>query len=185
MTVDPRWRFPSSRLRDAYVALQTWKQEAIFSDPKNLTADWVGPEVCNYTGVFCASLPWDQRVVVVAGVDLNHSDITGVLSRSLPVPSRDLLPSPRDMISSPSLPRHPTLAFPSSVPLSQPRRAPLPAALHAPRRHFMSRAAPQTPALPTAAASPPVAKTAPPLHRRQHEVCKEFREDMFTLHPKQ
>ncbi|KAF0916282.1 hypothetical protein E2562_005895 [Oryza meyeriana var. granulata] len=58
--MDPRWRFSSSRLRDAYVALQTWKQEAIFFDPKNLTADWVGPEVCNYTGVFCAPLPWDR-----------------------------------------------------------------------------------------------------------------------------
>ncbi|KAF0925714.1 hypothetical protein E2562_017275 [Oryza meyeriana var. granulata] len=61
MTVDPRWRFPSSRLRDAYVALQTWKQEAIFSDPKNLNAGWVGPEIYNYTGVFCAPLPWDRQ----------------------------------------------------------------------------------------------------------------------------
>ncbi|KAF0923978.1 hypothetical protein E2562_008331, partial [Oryza meyeriana var. granulata] len=83
VTVDPRWRFPSSQLRDAYVALQTWKQEAIFSDPKNLTADWVGPEVCNYTGVFCAPLPWDRQVLVVAGVDLNHGDIAGYLPPEL------------------------------------------------------------------------------------------------------
>ncbi|KAF0906291.1 hypothetical protein E2562_009663 [Oryza meyeriana var. granulata] len=83
VTVDPRWQFPSSRLRDAYVALQTWKQEVIFSDPKNLTADWVGPEVCNYTGVFYAPLPWDRRVVAVAGVDLNHGNIAGYLLSEL------------------------------------------------------------------------------------------------------
>ncbi|KAF0897861.1 hypothetical protein E2562_001587 [Oryza meyeriana var. granulata] len=43
----------------------------------------LGPEVCNYTDVFCASLPWDRRVVTVAGVDLNHADIAGYLPPEL------------------------------------------------------------------------------------------------------
>ncbi|RLN22743.1 leucine-rich repeat extensin-like protein 3 [Panicum miliaceum] len=86
--VDPRWRFPSRRLRDAYVALQTWKRQAIFSDPRNLTADWVGPGVCNYTGVYCAPLPTGPRSrgggeLAVAGVDLNHGDIAGFLPPEL------------------------------------------------------------------------------------------------------
>ena len=83
--VDPSWRFPSRRLRDAYVALQTWKRQAIFSDPYNLTADWVGPGVCNYTGVYCAPLPSgrDRGALAVAGVDLNHGDIAGFLPPEL------------------------------------------------------------------------------------------------------
>ncbi|WOL13107.1 leucine-rich repeat extensin-like protein 4 [Canna indica] len=39
LAVDPSYQFPNSRLRDAYIALQTWKHIAIFSDPQNLTAN--------------------------------------------------------------------------------------------------------------------------------------------------
>ncbi|CAM0957492.1 unnamed protein product [Alopecurus aequalis] len=80
--VDPAWRFPSPRLRDAYLALQTWKQQAIFSDPNNLTGNWVGPGVCSYTGVFCAPLP-SSGELAVAGIDLNHGDIAGYLPSEL------------------------------------------------------------------------------------------------------
>jgi hypothetical protein len=86
VSVDPSWRFPSQRLRDAYLALQTWKQQAIFSDPRGFTADWVGPGVCNYTGVFCAPLPRGvpgAGELSVAGVDLNHGDIAGYLPTEL------------------------------------------------------------------------------------------------------
>ncbi|CAN6326860.1 unnamed protein product [Urochloa humidicola] len=86
VVVDPSWRFPSQRLRDAYVALQTWKQQAIFSDPRNFTADWVGPGICNYTGVFCAPVPRGQPgagELAVAGIDLNHGDIAGYLPSEL------------------------------------------------------------------------------------------------------
>ncbi|CAL5322081.1 unnamed protein product [Camellia sinensis] len=48
VTVSPSLVFPNPRLRTAYIALQAWK-EAIFSDPQNLIADWVGFDVCNYT----------------------------------------------------------------------------------------------------------------------------------------
>ena len=42
VTLDPSFVFENDRLRNAYIALQAWK-EAILSDPKNLTQDWVGP----------------------------------------------------------------------------------------------------------------------------------------------
>ncbi|OAY69386.1 Leucine-rich repeat extensin-like protein 2 [Ananas comosus] len=77
------WSFPNARLRAAYVALQTWKQTAIFSDPRNLTGGWSGPDVCSYFGVFCAALPSDPSLTVVAGVDLNHADLAGFLPDEL------------------------------------------------------------------------------------------------------
>ncbi|KAG1330079.1 putative Leucine-rich repeat extensin-like protein 4 [Cocos nucifera] len=82
VTVDPSLNFPNSHLRDAYIALQAWKL-AIISDPLNLTADWVGSDVCSYTGVFCAPLPSDPHLTVVAGIDLNHGDIAGYLPEEL------------------------------------------------------------------------------------------------------
>ncbi|THU70575.1 hypothetical protein C4D60_Mb08t26430 [Musa balbisiana] len=74
--------FPNPHLRDAYIALQAWKL-AIISDPLNLTGNWVGPGVCNYTGVFCSPLPSDPNLTVVAGVDLNHGDLAGYLPHQL------------------------------------------------------------------------------------------------------
>lgn len=68
----------NDRLEAAYIALQAWKH-AITEDPRNLTADWCGPFVCNYTGVFCAAAPDDPHVLTVAGVDLNHGRIAGEL----------------------------------------------------------------------------------------------------------
>ncbi|XP_006651620.1 leucine-rich repeat extensin-like protein 6 [Oryza brachyantha] len=68
----------NERLEAAYVAFQAWKH-AITEDPKNLTKDWCGPFVCNYTGVFCAAAPDDPHTLTVAGVDLNHGDIAGCL----------------------------------------------------------------------------------------------------------
>ncbi|ONM10153.1 Leucine-rich repeat extensin-like protein 3 [Zea mays] len=48
------------------------ERQAIFSDPNNLTADWVGPGVCNYTSVYCASLPSgpDRRGALVVAEEL-------------------------------------------------------------------------------------------------------------------
>ncbi|KAH7862021.1 hypothetical protein Vadar_033709 [Vaccinium darrowii] len=67
------------RLEQAYIALQAWKS-VIFSDPKNFTSDWVGPSVCNYTGVFCAPLPnATEPTITVAGIDLNKGNIAGLL----------------------------------------------------------------------------------------------------------
>ncbi|KAL4332264.1 hypothetical protein GQ457_07G017700 [Hibiscus cannabinus] len=50
--------FENLRLRNAYTALQAWKR-AISSDPLNLTANWLGSNVCSYSGVYCAPAPDD------------------------------------------------------------------------------------------------------------------------------
>ncbi|KAG6509284.1 hypothetical protein ZIOFF_034677 [Zingiber officinale] len=75
-------RYPPSnpRLEKAYVALQAWKH-AITADPKNITGDWSGPLVCNYTGVYCTAALDNPSQMTVAGIDLNH----GALQGSLPV----------------------------------------------------------------------------------------------------
>ncbi|XP_042397003.1 leucine-rich repeat extensin-like protein 6, partial [Zingiber officinale] len=75
-------RYPPSnpRLEKAYVALQAWKH-AITADPKNITGDWSGPLVCNYTGVYCTAALDNPSQMTVAGIDLNH----GALHGSLPV----------------------------------------------------------------------------------------------------
>lgn len=80
----PTYELPplNPRLEKAYVALQALKH-SITSDPKNLTADWLGPHVCNYTGVFCAPAPDDPDILTVAGLDLNHGQISGTLPEDL------------------------------------------------------------------------------------------------------
>ncbi|XP_063938016.1 leucine-rich repeat extensin-like protein 6 [Daucus carota subsp. sativus] len=74
--------FPNPRLEKAYIALQALKH-AITSDPKNITSDWCGPNVCNYTGVYCAPALDNPKIRTVAGIDLNHGDISGVLPEAL------------------------------------------------------------------------------------------------------
>jgi Leucine rich repeat/Leucine Rich repeat len=68
----------NSRLADAFVAFEAWKH-VITSDPQNITHTWCGPFVCNYTGVYCAPAPDDPYILTVAGVDINHGNITGTL----------------------------------------------------------------------------------------------------------
>ncbi|MBA0594004.1 hypothetical protein Gorai_010927, partial [Gossypium raimondii] len=82
VTVDPSLVFENPRQRNAYIALQAWKQ-AILSDPFNLTGNWVGSSVCDYTGVYCAPAPDNKRIKTVAGIDLNHGDIAGYLPEEL------------------------------------------------------------------------------------------------------
>jgi hypothetical protein len=72
----------NSRLEKAYVALQALKR-AITDDPKKLTKNWCGPDVCNYFGVYCAPAPDDPCQRTVAGVDLNHGDLAGTLPEEL------------------------------------------------------------------------------------------------------
>ncbi|KAK9131828.1 hypothetical protein Scep_011356 [Stephania cephalantha] len=66
------------RLQQAYTALQAWKV-VIYSDPSNLTSNWVGPSVCDYKGIYCAPSIDDPHIQVVAGIDLNHADIAGFI----------------------------------------------------------------------------------------------------------
>ncbi|KAM2067131.1 hypothetical protein COP2_044778 [Malus domestica] len=82
VTVPDALVFENSRLRSAYIALQAWKQ-AMVSDPRDQISNWVGSDVCKYTGVFCAQAPDDPLVQTVAGIDLNHADIAGFLPEEL------------------------------------------------------------------------------------------------------
>ncbi|XP_011019699.1 PREDICTED: leucine-rich repeat extensin-like protein 3 isoform X1 [Populus euphratica] len=75
-------KFDNPRLRSAYIALQAWKL-AIISDPLNLTSNWVGSDVCSYTGVFCATSLDNSSIQTVAGIDLNHGDMAGHLVEEL------------------------------------------------------------------------------------------------------
>ncbi|KAL2460982.1 Protein ECERIFERUM 1 [Abeliophyllum distichum] len=56
-------------------------EQAILSDPQNLTTNWVESGVCNYTGVYCAPVPDNPSIRI--GSDLNHGDITGYLPEEL------------------------------------------------------------------------------------------------------
>ncbi|KAK1430874.1 hypothetical protein QVD17_13957 [Tagetes erecta] len=78
MVCDPSFNFENMRMRNAYVALQAWKA-VIDSDPHGVTNNWVGPNVCNYTGVYCAKSLDNPRERTVAGIDLNHKDLAGRL----------------------------------------------------------------------------------------------------------
>ncbi|XP_074576441.1 leucine-rich repeat extensin-like protein 6 [Curcuma longa] len=74
-------QFLNFRLAKAFTAMQALKR-AITSDPNGLTSNWSGPNVCNYTGVFCAAAPDEDphhAALTVAGVDLNHGDLEGTL----------------------------------------------------------------------------------------------------------
>ncbi|KAF3606865.1 hypothetical protein DY000_02045169 [Brassica cretica] len=81
--VDPKLKFENPKLRQAYIALQSWKL-AIFSDPFNFTANWNGSDVCSYNGIYCAPFPGSyNKTRVVAGIDLNHADMAGYLPSEL------------------------------------------------------------------------------------------------------
>ena len=81
--VDPKLKFENPKLREAYIALQSWKQ-TIFSDPFNFTATWNGSDVCSYNGIYCAPSPNSYpKTRVVAGIDLNHADMAGYLPAEL------------------------------------------------------------------------------------------------------
>ncbi|KAL0330301.1 UNVERIFIED_CONTAM: Leucine-rich repeat extensin-like protein 6 [Sesamum radiatum] len=82
LLLQPSHKFENPRLENAYIALQAWK-EVILSDPKNMTTNWVGPDVCNYKGVFCWPAPDNTCERTVAGIDINHADIAGSLPREL------------------------------------------------------------------------------------------------------
>ncbi|KAI3705102.1 hypothetical protein L1987_75334 [Smallanthus sonchifolius] len=73
---------PNPKLQKAYYALQAWKH-SITSDPRGFTSNWYGPHVCNYTGVYCAPSLDDPHITTVAGIDLNHANISGSLPEDL------------------------------------------------------------------------------------------------------
>ncbi|KAM7279879.1 hypothetical protein ACFE04_007013 [Oxalis oulophora] len=74
---------PSPKLFKSYIALQAWKH-SITDDPKNITGSWWGLHVCNYTGVYCSSVPGDpHNLTTVAGIDINGGNVAGILPEEL------------------------------------------------------------------------------------------------------
>ncbi|KAA8521759.1 hypothetical protein F0562_012432 [Nyssa sinensis] len=82
LVIDPSLVFENPRIKNAYIALQAWKL-AILSDPYNMTSNWVGSDVCNYTSVFCWRSLDDPLERTIAGIDLNRGDIAGYLPDEL------------------------------------------------------------------------------------------------------
>ncbi|XP_031115530.1 leucine-rich repeat extensin-like protein 4 [Ipomoea triloba] len=73
-----------SKLQKAYTALQALKS-AISEDPLGILNSWVGSNVCDYKGVFCSDSQdfMGNPDEVVAGIDLNHANLKGVLVKEL------------------------------------------------------------------------------------------------------
>ncbi|CAA6666069.1 unnamed protein product [Spirodela intermedia] len=72
-----------------YAALQAFKF-AITGDPSGVLANWVGPNVCSYRGVFCSTPPADDMPFspsspgrVVSAIDLNKANLQGTLVKEL------------------------------------------------------------------------------------------------------
>ncbi|PSS20833.1 Leucine-rich repeat extensin-like protein [Actinidia chinensis var. chinensis] len=74
-----------SQLNNAYLALQKWKS-SITEDPSGILNTWVGSNVCSYKGVFCTDSQdelGDPTGPVIAGIDLNHANLKGILVKEL------------------------------------------------------------------------------------------------------
>ncbi|KAM3399449.1 hypothetical protein ACQJBY_004688 [Aegilops geniculata] len=65
--------FPNDKLYRAYFVIQRFKS-TITSDPKNLTATWMGHDICGkttYLGFYCTTLPGQASTLTVTAVILN------------------------------------------------------------------------------------------------------------------
>ncbi|KOM56174.1 hypothetical protein LR48_Vigan10g206600 [Vigna angularis] len=78
MVLSPTRKPPTSSSASFY----TTRTSSVIEE-KNLTLDWVGPDVCNYTYVFCAQALDNPKIRTVVGIDLNHDDIVGYVPEEL------------------------------------------------------------------------------------------------------
>ncbi|KAH7405002.1 hypothetical protein KP509_15G053400 [Ceratopteris richardii] len=79
----PQPSYPTPNMLHTVSVLQAWKK-LITDDPNNVTATWIGPNPCNYRGIFCASPPdVGSGELFVAGIDLNGQNIAGSLPEEL------------------------------------------------------------------------------------------------------
>lgn len=62
--------FIDQRLADVFPIIQTFKN-TITSDPLGITTNWVGPNICNYTGFYCDYPPDNFTATTVASIDFN------------------------------------------------------------------------------------------------------------------
>ncbi|XVF45096.1 hypothetical protein PTKIN_Ptkin02bG0178400 [Pterospermum kingtungense] len=62
--------FKDKRLAVVFPIIQTFKK-TITEDPLNITGNWVGPDICNYTGFFCDNPPDNASAIALAAIDFN------------------------------------------------------------------------------------------------------------------
>ncbi|CBI28097.3 unnamed protein product, partial [Vitis vinifera] len=72
VTVDPSLVFENPRQRNAYIALQAWKQ-AILSDPLNLTLNWVGSNELATIGSPGRTVPKELFDKDLDAIFINHN----------------------------------------------------------------------------------------------------------------
>lgn len=63
-------QFADQRLAAVYPVIQSFKS-IITSDPFNVTTNWVGSDICNYTGFYCSNPPDNQSAIALASIDFN------------------------------------------------------------------------------------------------------------------
>ncbi|XP_027347708.1 uncharacterized protein At4g06744-like [Abrus precatorius] len=62
--------FIDRRLAQVFPIIQNFKN-TITSDPFRITATWVGPDICNYTGFYCDNPPDNLTATTIASIDFN------------------------------------------------------------------------------------------------------------------
>ncbi|XP_051139644.1 uncharacterized protein At4g06744-like [Andrographis paniculata] len=62
--------FADQRLAIVYPVIQRFKA-LITSDPFNVTASWIGSDICNYKGFYCESPPDNGSALALASIDFN------------------------------------------------------------------------------------------------------------------
>lgn len=62
--------FQDVRLAVVYPIIQAFKR-TITDDPLNITKNWVGSDICSYTGFYCDNPPDNTSALAVAGIDFN------------------------------------------------------------------------------------------------------------------
>ncbi|XVF67536.1 hypothetical protein PTKIN_Ptkin10aG0129100 [Pterospermum kingtungense] len=69
-TKPPRLIFKDQRLAVVYPIIQAFKSN-ITQDPLNITGNWVGSDICNYTGFYCDTPPDNRSAIALASIDFN------------------------------------------------------------------------------------------------------------------
>ncbi|XWS69104.1 hypothetical protein CRYUN_Cryun04dG0150700 [Craigia yunnanensis] len=62
--------FKDKRLADVYPIIQSFKR-TITEDPLNKTGNWIGSDLCNYTGFYCDNPPDNVSALTLVGLNFN------------------------------------------------------------------------------------------------------------------
>lgn len=67
--------FADQRLAAVFPIIQNFKN-LITSDPFNITATWIGSDICSYKGFYCENPPDNQSATALASIDFNGFQLT-------------------------------------------------------------------------------------------------------------